>query len=92
MLLSKSPPTFRDYISPDKNFPRTISYLPLSIYVMIYSEVAFLFIFVVCLFNLGIRLSSVFSEGKIDRHTTGVDDFKKNIFFFHLVSLIDVCN
>ena len=55
------------------------------------SEVAFLSIFVVCLFNLGIRHYSVFLGGKIDRHTTGVDDFKKNIFFSNLVSLIDVC-
>ena len=47
------------------------------------SEVAFLSIFVVCLFNLGIRHLSVFSEGKIDKHTTGVDDnFKKKKYLF----------
>jgi hypothetical protein len=49
---------------------------------MFYSEVAFLFTFTVCLFNLGFRHLSVSSQGKINRHTTGlISNIQKYTFF-----------
>ena len=78
---------WQDYISPDENFPRTVFYL---LCYDIYYEVAFLFICDCCLFHLEFRNSTVVSQGKIKRHATGIDNFKKNTFFFHLTS-IDVC-
>ena len=77
---AKSPPTFRDYISPHKNFPHCLAHM-----ISIHSEVeVFIVISVVCL----IWGSGSYLCFNKKRHTTQHEFSAKNTS--HLVSLTDI--